>query len=530
MWMSRCGIVLAFFTFTPGCLISPDASVLDDATAEGGSDAVLDSGPDQPSPDLAAVDQQADLPLPDLPTPDLPVPDLPTPDLPTPDLPPPDMGPPPLGKGNARAVYGISGNKLNVRAWTSTSGAWSAPLALTSPESALWTVNRVSPVTAGLEAAAVFSSKTGATTLRVLERTGASWPVAWTKQGTTTTHADKRGFDLAYEQLSGQILVVYTDGTKTPRYRTKTATGWSAELTLPLNDGTGPNPDPSSGVPIWIELVPRAGANEIALAYVDTNADLVAAVWSGSAWDTSSVSLLESDVKQNPNSLLVHQRAFDLAWETQSGNLLAAWGKHSENYYLSAVMSYIGKKWVKLPSQSAVTGGHEFVDLSSNPVTNQIAAVFLDQGGGAERFGAATWTGSTWSDIKDLDNQARDVNDLAYGDAPAAVAWVGKTGTAVCVYADQLSGRLDWGRWTSTAGWTLEPDLLISGKGETESVLLAAVPGTNQVVALLSDSSTKLWSVVYSGSAWSVGNKGAALAPLLAATNTVSFSLDFQIK
>ena len=54
----------------------------------------------------------------------------------------------------------------------------------------------------------------------------------------------------------------------------------------------------------------------------------------------------------------------------------------------------------------------------------------------------------------------------------------------------------------------------------------------NKVVALLSDSSTKLWSVVYSGSAWSVGNKGAALAlaPLLAATNTVPFSLDFQIK
>ena len=415
-----------------------------------------------------------------------------------------------------------------MRAWTAATGAWSAPLALTSPATALWTVNRVSPLTAGLEAAAVFSSKTGATTLQVLERSGASWPVAWTKQGTTTTHAGKRGFDLAYEQLSGQILVVYTDGTTTPRYRTRTATGWSAEQTLPLNDGSGPNPDPNSGAPIRIELVPRSGSNEIALAYVDTNADLVAAVWDGGTWDTATVSQLENDVTQNPNTKVVHQRAFDLAWETQSGDLLVAWGEDGTQNYLSAVKAASGKTWVKLPAKSAFAGTVEFVDLNSNPASNQIAAAFLDQGGGTERFGAAIWTGSAWANVTTLDNQARDVNDKAYGDAPAAVAWVGTTNTAICVYADQLSGKLDWAQWTSSSGWTLEPDLTVTGKGETESVALAVVPGTNKILALLLDSNANLWSAVYSGIAWSVGS--TPLVPLMAATNSVPFSLDIQKK
>ena len=67
-----------------------------------------------------------------------------------------------------------------------------------------------------------------------------------------------------------------------------------------MNDGGGPNPDPNSGTVLWVELEKRPDTNEIALAYVDANSDLVAIVWDGTQWLTASVSTLEADVKRNP--------------------------------------------------------------------------------------------------------------------------------------------------------------------------------------------------------------------------------------
>ena len=150
-------------------------------------------------------------------------------------------------------------------------------------------------------------------------------------------NSGKRGFDVAFEALSGDILVVYSNNTPTPVYRARSGGTWSAETALPLNDGVGPNPDPNTGIVHWIELASRPGSNEIALGYSDANNDLVVIVWNGTQWLTATAVALETTLTTFTPTTVVENRCFDLAYESLSGDLMAAWGSSTLNGFTSAI-------------------------------------------------------------------------------------------------------------------------------------------------------------------------------------------------
>jgi hypothetical protein len=194
-----------------------------------------------------------------------------------------------------------------------------------------WTVNKVAP-NGGEDHLAVHSDPGGGTELNLIRWNGTAWSTDWTSTAITSANADKRGFDVEYEANSGDALVVYSNNTDTPVYRTRSAGSWSGETPLPLNDGAGPNPDPNTGIVLWVELAARSGSNEITLAYVDANWDLVAMVWDGTQWLTASATLpaLETDVTQSRTvPTVVQNRPVDVAYEETTGDALIAWGRHS---------------------------------------------------------------------------------------------------------------------------------------------------------------------------------------------------------
>jgi hypothetical protein len=519
-----------------GCLTEADITKLYE-TSVGTPDSGADTRPhtdgpsvDQPQGDGPTSDvPTTDAPTTDAPKTDAPTTDAPKTDLPKPDLIAPDQGPPPLGAGNARLLYGDNIPSVLHRTWSPTSG-WSPPTSFTpTTKTVVWTLNQVSPKVAGDEAALVFTFDASSTELRMMTRgSAAGWSKAWSSTSISLAEHNKRGFDLAYEQASGDLLVVYSNNTDTPRYRTRTAAGsWSAEKGLPLNDGASfPNPDVNSGKVLWIELVPRPGSNEVALLYADANADLVVVVWDGSQWKSSAAKALELDLKQNPNSGTVHQRCFDGAYEGKTGDLLVAWGRSKVDGFFSSWLSTTTGLWNPLPAFTNTTGEVDFVDLEGQAGNDLIAGVFIDEGGGIERLMVATWDGTKWVDAKEIDSQIRDVNDKAYGDFPAAVGWVSNT-TAVAVYPDNQTGTLDWAAWatTSTTGWLIQLDVPILNKGYTESVLLARVPGKNELMLVYTDSTSKLGWGVFNGSSWSMST---LLSPNVAALDSMPFSLAFQ--
>jgi hypothetical protein len=504
-------LVLAAACALPGCLITPNTALLDEAGvgSDAGVDVRVDAGPDGPA---------VDLPLPDAPT------------EAAPDLGPnPDTGPG-LGKGNARLLYGETGDKLLTRTWDSKAGTWTAAKpAFTVSKAVQWTMNKVSPVATGDEAAMVLTGDLNGIYLHALQRTGTStWSEPWSHTDVLNSYMDKRGLDLEYESISGDLLVVYTKNTLTPFYRTRSSGTWSGEKPLPLNDGTGPYPDPNDGTVLWVELVTRPGTDEISLVYADSLATLVLITWDGKQWDLSSTTQLETSLKKNPITKAVHQRVFDAAYEGKSGDLLVAWGYNGDGFK-SKVRSGFSSTWDNVKTVQLVSGKVDFVDLAGHPLTDKIAGVFLDLGEGNERLGLATWDGTDWVNDSEYDN-ARDVNDQAQGDFTGGVAWLDPN-VAVCVYADDQVAAISWYRWESLKGWTQMPYTPVLNLGYTESIQLSSVPGQNEVLALISDDKNRLWAAAYTGgTTWNVANNGQPLSTTLTTTFTMPFSFDIAAK
>ena len=95
-------------------------------------------------------------------------------------------------------------------------------------------------------------------------------------------------------------------------------------------------------------------------------------------------------------------------------------------------------------------------------------------------------------------------NVLGTGDVAGGLAWVGTSGVAVCVYPNRVAGTLDWARWTAGGGWVVQTDVVIAGKGETESILCRSLRTENRMMALFNDSNSNLYAAHYDGAIWSV--------------------------
>lgn len=365
------------------------------------------------------------------------------------------------------------------------------------------------------------------TELDVHRWTGVEWSLEWSSSSVPIADARHMVFDVAYEETTGDALVVYSNGTTIPAYRTFTKGVWSDELNVPVNDAGGPDPDITTGIPQWVELEARPSTDEIALAFVDDNDDLGVIVWEGSAWSTASAAQLEPDVHRNPSTLEVDNRAFDLAFEAVRGDLFVCWGRDGVSGAFCSIKPAGSNVWGAAIATTNMSGPAYFVDLDARPGTNMIAGAFMDLGGGTERMAGAIWNGTSLIDDIELDSQTRDVNDNATGDFPCGVAWVSNT-EAVIVYSDDNTDALDWYRWQDGSGWSAGADFSLPGKGNTESVLVRASPSSDQVMALVLGFGD-LYGAVYSGGSWTSMVAGpGAIDPDVVWTDSLAFDFDFR--
>ena len=460
-------------------------------------------------------------------------PDLDAADLPAVDL--ADAGPadragdlPPwaLGQDDARLWVGLKGGVLELWRHDAAGGGWSAETSNPVVTGDVYYARSELVPDASQELGAVKVVNGSDTQLTLLRRTStAGWAPDFTHTVSGTTNADKQDYDLARERASGDLLLVYADGTKTPLFRTFSGGSWSAPVSVPINDGAT---DLTGGTVLWVRLVPRAMSNVVTLLYADESADLGALLWDGSQWDVASARLLETDLKVNPNSGVVGNRCFDGAWETSSGDLLVAWGIDGGNQVRYAVRS-AGGSWSGASTISVYAGKTEYVELAADPQagSDRVAAAFVDLGNGTERLGLGVWDGAGWVGLKEYDNAIHDVNDKGTGDLPAALAWVGTTGTAVCVYADTGS-NISWRSWSAgSSDWVGQSDAVVSSMGTMESAILRPLATRDEVLLVLSDDKSQLYVATGDGSSWTVA-PGGPRTKALARTDAVPFSLAVQ--
>ncbi len=258
----------------------------------------------------------------------------------------------------------------------------------------------------------------------------------------------------------------------------------------------------------------------------------MAIVWNGDEWVTDSAMTLETEVKPNPNFGVVRNRAFDLAYESISNNLVVAWGKWGWGDFNYAVRRSGTGQWFPENQHvdGVISGDSHFVDLSPDPESDHIAGGFYDLGDGQERLGLAMWNGEDWQDTGEPDNQIRDVNDDATGDLAGGVGWIASEGIAVAIYPDNQQGTLDWARWDQSGGWSVRSDIVIANKGYTESVQLEMTPDGNRLLVLLTDHNLRLYGATYDGNGWQLSNLGGPITTSISSITTVPFSLAVRSK
>jgi hypothetical protein len=291
-----------------------------------------------------------------------------------------------------------------------------------------------------------------------------------------------------------------------------TTSGWTSEAPVFASP-------PGTGRAAWVELVARPNSDEITLLYEDTNQLLFVATWDGTAWGLGS--LLGTDP-----IALAGDRCFDAAYETTSGNLLAAWGTPEPN----GAGTGMAVKWAIRPAGASAFGPATqdtyfkqagLLRLASDPASDRIALTMLEYycgAGDCSDLMTGIWDGSTW--VKSDPDSAIGFSYYNHDWNAADVAWSG--GNAIAVYS-RVSQAIDWATWTSTNGWVLQPPAAASPPfTEKASIVLAPLRG--EVLALISDVNGALWAKAFDGVSWRDTEPSGALATDPSLTSGIPFA------
>ena len=214
---------------------------------------------------------------------------------------------------------------------------------------------------------------------------------AWSNlQELTTSMGDinARGFDVAYETLSGDALVAYCDGDADPSYYVWDGSSWTSGGTINLASANNCE---------WIELASDPVSDEIIiLSGDDSGSQFEAQVWSGSAWGNSTTqgSITDSDHK-----------GMDVVYEESGGQAIIVTSDGNPGRF--RYNTWNGTTWGTASTQ--VLGDDlEWVQLAADVGTDEVIACYLDED---SDVGVVRWTGSAWAGQTELDVDGNAKND-----------------------------------------------------------------------------------------------------------------------
>lgn len=275
---------------------------------------------------------------------------------------------------------------------------------------------------------------------------GTSWSSEWNVAGAS---GNLPTFDIAYEQSSGDALVVYSGNVATTnelRYQTFDGTSWAG----PSNLDTVRTAGTVQGVAL--QAAPGA-TDKIGLAWGDNARDLSANFWSGSSWEGEPGAALETTLATIAAATSLTSWSFDLAFESTSGDLMVGWGSGTTT---------TGPRWVIRPDATGVWGGvntnsgffeqGDDVDLDSDPNSDYIAYANNSADSGADAD-AGIWNGGSWINKTNFDTA---VDTTGAGTSSNAVGWVTSGGQtrAIVTYDDTNEAGVDYVVFNkNTPGW-----------------------------------------------------------------------------
>jgi len=311
-------------------------------------------------------------------------------------------------------------------------------------------------------------------------------------------------FDIAYEQNSGNCMVVYSNGATTNElsYRRRVDGVWLAAATI--------NSLRTTGVVQWVRLASRPNSNEIALAFSDANDDLNAFVWfnDGATYSWQA----EPPAVQSTTLSAIDSPKFDIAYEQVSGRVVIV-------YSIDAVAGVgVARKvagataWTNTADDATFLDIADYIDIASEPGTDYIAVGTIADAARDMQLGI--WNNGAWTNRwNNWETATANPPTPSYW-TPVACGWAG-TGVnrrAVFVYADVAATTLSYFTWVKGAAnpeqaantpSTVSPPF-VSGIKQNIRVKQDPAFATNgQMWVITVDSNSDLWPLIYNGTGWS---------------------------
>ncbi|MBI2061397.1 MAG: hypothetical protein HYT87_16790 [Nitrospirae bacterium] len=354
----------------------------------------------------------------------------------------------------------------------------------------------------------------GTITIQTTSDDGATWTARGscsTCQGTTNDAFG--GLDIAYEQSSGEALIVFENATgnnKLIRYDRWDGTTYTSASTLTITGG--------NTTTRWVRLKSLAGSDRIALAVAGANSTLNVSVWNGSTWESTSTSLTAS-------LAAVTVRAFDIEFEQSTGDILVVYGSGTTLSHHTCPAP-AACTWSGATSNSPFNPGVavNWVEMAADPATDDIALIAHMNGTGCTtatcRAQHDLWTGAGWVGGTTADTSV-NVTSASSPNIPVAVAWEKSSSTALFAFVDGSSttavdyvtaaGCSGGCTWTPATGTNLTnaSTTTQTWPGAIPTVQLVGSPNENQIYLLAESVDTaapadyELQALLWSGGAFS---------------------------
>ncbi len=304
---------------------------------------------------------------------------------------------------------------------------------------------------------------------------GSSW-AALPSLG-TTSQTYWWSVDVAYEPVSGDAIVVYTDGSAL-NYRVWDGSTWSTEASIT---------EPPGGTPRQMQLAAHPFSDEMVLIVSNDSSQDYAVVWDGSAWGNE----LTLDATGTGNDRTdVH-----VAYEQQSGRALVVWGSGNDDVHFRVWDAGWSNEFVT----PGIGGGYaRWITLGSDPAGDNIAMGVLTND--ADVW-VSVWNGAGWV------NQSTVTTSTTGTTEPAvAVAFEGTSGQAIAAYGESVSTPRVFRTWDSGTGWSAESSAPSIG-ATSNSMMLYPEPGTDGVMLAVQDTSSDLHYLYWDGTVWGSDNE-----------------------
>ncbi len=319
----------------------------------------------------------------------------------------------------------------------------------------------------------------GSNTLYVQRWNGTSWSQEW---NVNLTAATNRNFTIAYEQISGNALVIYGDNTTQIKYRKWDGSTWTGELSAGtiLDD-----------IPVFVQAVGRPPwvnhkVNDIVVMVTTNAGSLYAMRWNNGVWG--------DQIKMTTNPAQITSDVASAVYETQTGQIMVIWG--------AADKTIRYRKFTDSWQAEAIA----YSDLSANAswlkagadrlYDSNRASIIWNDAGPQIQFGL--WNGSNWEtrpagvDTGNIDKRNLDT------------VWEKHTGKAMFVFSTKTpNGKaLSWRTWTVSDGFSTTTQESGSLSQNVRWLQLRPDSKSNNIMLLALDTGGNLSSRRWNGTNW----------------------------